>query len=1399
MIKPYLICLLLCLAYSLDLSGKTYTPHYKTASTAKFAPVIIAGGVTGNISSCAGTASASPNIAQFTVSGSGLSAGITATAPAGFELSLTPGSGYGNSLTISQTGGTINNTVIYIRSAASSSPGILSGNIVLASAGATDQNIAVTGVVNAISAVKAVTNQLISNNDSSKAINFTGTANTFNWVNNTPAIGLPASGTGNIAPFAAVNTTGNPVTATVTVTPESDPLAYIPDFDYKFVSVINTKTNAVVATIPVGYGASSVAISPDGSRVYVTNSLDGTISVISTATNTVIALIKSDGFPEGIAVTPDGSRLYVASGSYELVQVISTTTYSTIATIDVGDLPKATAVSTDGKLVYVTNELSGSVSVISTATNTVIATIPVGQNPYGIALSQDGNRIYIPNLVSGTVSVINSATNGIIATIPVGVYPQGVAVSPDDSRVYVTNNTSNTLSVINAATNAVIATVNTGVAPIGVSVSPDGTHIYVANYGSQSVSVIDAATNTVTGTIKVSFYPEALGNFISKGSQCGGTPVSFTITVNALPNAISVGTATGIISACAGSVSASPDIQQFRVSGKSLTNDITATAPAGFEVSLDAGSGYGSTVMLPQTGGKVDTTTVYIRSAAADPAGTITGNVLLTSTGAPNQSVAVHGVINALPTINSVANQSVTAGDAVTAINFTGTGNTFTWTNDKAGIGLAASGTGNINKFVPVNTGNSPVTATITVTPLLAGFAYIANIGMFDSDNVLVLNTSTNKIIDTIPVGKAPYGVSVSPDGSKAYVTNEYGGNISVINTATNTVMTTIPVDGGPLAICGSLDGKRIYVACTGTNTVSVIDAVTNTVLSSIPVEPYPSNLVVSPDGSKVFVTFNAGQNFISVINTAENTISSHINIFPDLDTTPPHGDQGGSSGGNPDAIAISPDGSRLYDSSVETFGIAVINTLTDSIINVIPTPIFSGINRLSLTLDGSRLYTSNGPGSVYVIDVLNNKFITTIPVNTGGLVGISTSADGTLAYVVSHDGSVSAINLITNTVITTVPIDPTAVSTGNFIKNGSGCPGEPVTFTITINPSTPVINTTGTLASLSTIYGTASSSTSFNISATKLVAGISITAPQGFEVSSDNTNFSNSITVGAAGTVSSLPVYVRLASSASIGNYAGDIVLSAGATTVNVLMANSMVNLAANNFKLTITSATCKDSNNGSINIAAAQNLSYIATITGNGLNTPYPFTESADINSLAAGNYHICITVAGQNNYQQCFDAVIIEPQDLSVYSTINDAGKSITLALGGGTQYNINLNGVLYTTTNNEIVLKLAEGNNELSVSTDKLCQGIIQKTINLSGKITPYPVPFQNTLNLNIGTKTVKNVLVEIHSATDGKLVYSKLFGSQSGVLQLDLTNLDYGVYALHLSMDDSERIFKISKK
>ncbi len=300
--------------------------------------------------------------------------------------------------------------------------------------------------------------------------------------------------------------------ATAQSTSNTAKYAYITNSGDTTVSVIDTATNKVTATVNVGSNPYGVAVNPKGTKVYVASDVNDAVSVIDTATNKVTATVPVGSDPWGVAVNSDGTKVYVANEGSGTVSVIDTASNKVTATVKVGNYPYGVAVNPAGTKVYAVNDLDNTVSVIDTATNKVTATIKVGDLPTGVAVNPAGTKVYVTN--EHDVSVIDTATNKVTATVPVGKYPWGVAINPAGTKVYVTNYGDSTVSVIDTATNKVTATVKVGSYPLGVAINPEGTKVYVANEESNTISVIDTATNKVTATITVGKEPVAFGKFI---------------------------------------------------------------------------------------------------------------------------------------------------------------------------------------------------------------------------------------------------------------------------------------------------------------------------------------------------------------------------------------------------------------------------------------------------------------------------------------------------------------------------------------------------------------------------------------------------------------------------------------------------------------------------------------------------------------------------------------------------------------------------------------------------------------------------------------------------------------------------------------------------------------------
>lgn len=326
----------------------------------------------------------------------------------------------------------------------------------------------------------------------------------------------------------------------VAVPGQSGPFAYVPgNGNSGKVSLLDTASHTAspnvfnVGAIPVG-----VAVHPSGIKAYVTNQGHNTVSVIDTATNRVMATVDvapvGQG-PAGVAITPDGRKAYVANYVTDKVSVIDTVTDAVLRTVTLpaGSKPIGVAAikKADGtQQVFVANSGTNTVSVITvsvidTVPDTITHVVNTDAGPHGVAAKPDGTKVYVANSTSNGVTVIDTGTYQP-AGFSLGasaVKPQGIAVKPGGIEVYVVNNGSGSVSVINTVDNTISATITgLGTLPYSVAFNPSGSLAYVTNSGSSNVSIIDTATRSVVDTVSVGTTPYALGQFVGPASPYRG-------------------------------------------------------------------------------------------------------------------------------------------------------------------------------------------------------------------------------------------------------------------------------------------------------------------------------------------------------------------------------------------------------------------------------------------------------------------------------------------------------------------------------------------------------------------------------------------------------------------------------------------------------------------------------------------------------------------------------------------------------------------------------------------------------------------------------------------------------------------------------------------------------------
>jgi YVTN family beta-propeller protein len=321
--------------------------------------------------------------------------------------------------------------------------------------------------------------------------------------------------------------------------------AYVANTSLNAVSVIDTTSNTVDGgPITVGLNPTQVAISPDGSTVFVGNTVSKTVSIIDTLTNTsnpsdAIALADE---PSSLAVSPDGTKLYVL-GSTGTLTVFSTTTKDVLGTSTVGTGGGKIAVATTPAGVRVL-VAAGTVTILDgdgrPVTSSFAPEMISDPNIYNfavsVAISPDGNSALVPFgtynyngpfgfSASGGVAVINldpSKDNfqKVTAQIPLFSLPNSIAITHDGLRAYVGIQAywANSIYVagwlpghwvtsIDTAMQTTISWIDLGAGtadfsyntPAALDVTPDRSGVFVSVPIINSVMKIDTATDTLFG------------------------------------------------------------------------------------------------------------------------------------------------------------------------------------------------------------------------------------------------------------------------------------------------------------------------------------------------------------------------------------------------------------------------------------------------------------------------------------------------------------------------------------------------------------------------------------------------------------------------------------------------------------------------------------------------------------------------------------------------------------------------------------------------------------------------------------------------------------------------------------------------------------------------------------
>ena len=254
------------------------------------------------------------------------------------------------------------------------------------------------------------------------------------------------------------------------------------------------------------------------------------------------------------------------------------------------------------------------------------------------------------------------------------------------------------------------------------------------------------------------------------------------------------------------------------------------------------------------------------------------------------------------------------------------------------------------------------------------------------SGDVTVIDGGDHRVLATIAVGKRPRGIHASPDGKTVYVAlsgtpiaappqldakgnpifqrgkddddddsvkaDKSADAIGAVDVAQRKLTGKISAGSDPEEFSLSKDGTKLYVSNEDVKTASVINIATGKVEHIVAVGQEPEGVATAPDGKRFYVTCEAGGD-VYAIDTASYTAVGHFKVNV-----------------RPRSMDFLPDGGVGFIPSESTGELNVIDTANLKVLQVITLPPGSRPMSVKVSLDGKRVYVSNGrAGTIAVLD----------------------------------------------------------------------------------------------------------------------------------------------------------------------------------------------------------------------------------------------------------------------------------------------------------------------------------------------------------------------------------------------------------------------------------------------
>jgi YVTN family beta-propeller protein len=307
--------------------------------------------------------------------------------------------------------------------------------------------------------------------------------------------------------------------------------AYVSNEDDGTVTVVDTQRLTALATLAVGKRPRGLALSHDGTRLYVALSglpkcpppmtdadcarlprdgqADG-IAVIDTATLRPLTVLRGVSDPERVEVSRDDRTLYVSEEDAGRLAALDVPRGSVRATVAVGREPEGVRASPDGRWVLVTSEEENALAIIDARKHTLVTTVKVGKRPRDIAITPDSRTAYVSGETDASVyrvALPSGAPVGRLLELRSDARPMGVALDARGGRLYVSTGRGGSVAAIAVADGRLVTEIAVGARPWGIALTEHGARLVTANGPSGDASIVDTQSLSVIGKVSTGRGP----------------------------------------------------------------------------------------------------------------------------------------------------------------------------------------------------------------------------------------------------------------------------------------------------------------------------------------------------------------------------------------------------------------------------------------------------------------------------------------------------------------------------------------------------------------------------------------------------------------------------------------------------------------------------------------------------------------------------------------------------------------------------------------------------------------------------------------------------------------------------------------------------------------------------